>query len=249
MASSMHRRAPRAGPLVGGSLFGGLLIVAGLAMAYLALATPLTSVLSANHLAGAGRVPIALGWSLCLVAGGALLLAGTNRLVTTVTTMRARQDEVGPGVRALASTDDVDIVTEVVPAEGRAIPELAIGPFGAAVICALPSSRQVRQVDGKWMSRTRDGWLPTESPVELAVRDAERVRRWFSTADLDFVVRVYAALIVVDQVIPRATSCAVMTVERLPAWIAALPRQRSLTAAWRLRLRALASSSSEPKPR
>jgi hypothetical protein len=249
MAISTHRRGPRLGLLAGGSVFGGLLIAAGLGMAYLALATPLTSVLSANQLSGAGRVPTAFGWSLCLVAGGALLLAGMNRLVTTVGRARARDHQAGPGARALASMPaEVDIVTGVVPTDGQAISELAIGPFGAAVIYALPSTRKVRNVDGSWLSRTRDGWLPMENPIELAMRDAERVRRWLSTADLDFVVRVHAAMIVNDQSIPRSTSCAVITADRLPAWIAALPRQRSLTDARRLRLRALAASSSRPRP-
>jgi hypothetical protein len=250
MAMSARRRAPRLGLFVGGSVFGGLLIVAGLGLAYLALATPLTSVLAANQLSGAGRVPIAFGWSLCLVAAGALLLAGTNRLVITVGRMKARADQAGPGAHALASmSGEVDIVTGVVPTDGHPISELAIGPFGAAVIRALPSSRKVRNIDGSWLSRTRDGWLPMENPIELAMRDAERVRRWLSTADLDFVVRVHAALIVDDESIPRSSSCAVLTADRLPAWIAGLPRQRSLTDARRLRLRALAAASSRPRPR
>ncbi len=250
MEISARRRAPRLGLFVGGSVFGGLLIVAGLGMAYLALATPLTSVLGANQLSGAGRVPVAFGWSLCLVAAGALVVAGTNRLVVTVGRVRARADQAGPGAQALASmSGEVDIVTGVVPTDGHAISELAIGPFGAAVIYALPSSRKIRNVDGSWLSHTREGWLPMENPIELATRDAERVRRWLSIADLDFVVRVHAALIVDDESIPRTGGCAVLTPNRLPAWIAGLPRQRSLTDARRLRLRALAASSSRPRSR
>lgn len=246
-----HRRAPRVGMLVVGSVYGALLTAAGLGIAYLALATPLTSVLSANQPSGAGRPLIALGiWSLSLIAGGALLLAGTNRLAVTLARLKTRHGQRGPGAQALASmADEVVVVAEVVPNEGRAIPELAIGPFGAAVIHALPSAREVRRVGASWESRTRAGWLPMENPLELAMRDAERVRRWFSMADLDFVVRVYAALIVTDQSIPRSAACAVVTPDQLPAWTAALPRQRSLTAARRLRLRALAAPSSTPTSR
>lgn len=229
-----HRRAPRLGMLVGGSVYGALLTAAGLGMAYLVLATP-----------------IALGiWSLSLIAGGALLLAGTNRLAVTLARLRAGDGKRGPGAQALASmADEVAVLAEVVPNEGRAIPELAIGPFGAAVIHALPSSQDVRQVGASWELRTHDGWVPMENPLDLAMRDAERVRRWFSMADLDFVVRVYAALIVTDQSFPRAATCAVVTPDRLPAWIAALPRQRSLTAARRLRLRALAATPPTPTDR
>ena len=81
-----------------------------------------------------------------------------------------------------------------------------------------------------------------DNPLDEANRDAERVRRWCTVADLDFVVRVYAALIVGDSSIPRSVTCAVVTPDQLPAWIGALPSQRSLTPARRLRLRALATS-------
>jgi hypothetical protein len=237
--------------LVGNSVYGALLTAAGLGIAYLTLAAPITSLLPANQLSGARQMPIVLGiWSLSLIAGGALLVAGTNRLAVTLASLKTRDRQGRPAAQALASmADEVVVVAEVVPHEGRAIPELAIGPFGAAVIHALPRSGEVRLVGASWESRTRAGWLPMESPLELAMRDAERVRRWFSTADLDFVVRVYAALVVTDQSFPRSATCAVVTLDELPAWIAALPPQRSLTAARRARLCALAAPPSTPTPR
>lgn len=246
-----HRRAPRLGTLVGSSVYGALLAAAGLGIAYLVLATPLVLELSSNHLAGASHTPIALGiWWLSLIAGGALLLAGTNRLAVTLYGLKTRDGQRGPGARALGSmADEVAVVADVVPNEGQAIPELAIGPFGAAVIHALPSSRDVRQAGQSWELRTHAGWVPMENPLELAMRDAERVRRWISMADLDFVVRVYAALVVTDQSIPRSATCAVVSPDQLPFWIAALPRQRSLTAARRLRLGALAALPSTPLAR
>ena len=246
-----HRRAPRLGTLVGSSVYGALLTAAGLGIAYLVLATPLVVELSSNHLAGAAHTPIALGiWWLSLIAGGALLLAGTNRLAVTLYGLKTRDGQRGPGARALGSmADEVAVVADVVPNEGQAIPELAIGPFGAAVIHALPSSRDVRQAGQSWELRTHAGWVPMENPLEQAMRDAERVRRWISMADLDFVVRVYAALVVTDQSIPRSATCAVVSPDQLPFWIAALPRQRSLTAARRLRLGALAASPSTPLAR
>lgn len=228
--------------LVGGSVYGALLTTAGLGIAYLALETPLASLLAADRL-GSSRAPIGLGIvSLSLIAGGALLLAGTNRLAATLAWLRAGDGVTGPGARALASmADDVAVVADVVPSEGRPIPELVIGPFGAAVLHAIPAGRQVRQVGTSWEYRTREGWRPMDNPLEAANRDAERVRRWFTIVDLDFVVRVYAAVIVADGSIPRSPTCAVLTAEQLPAWIGALPGQRSLTPARRLRLRALAS--------
>lgn len=243
-----HRRAPRLGMLVSGSVYGALLTAAGLGIAYLALETPLVSVISTDRLSGSSRAPIGLAiLALSLIAGGALLLAGTNRLASTIARLRTGDASAGPGAGALASmADEVAVVADVVPGEGRAIPELAIGPFGVAVLHALPAGRQYRQVGTSWERRARDCWVPMDNPLDQANRDAERVRRWYTIADLDFVVRVHAALIVDDGSIARSASCAVVTPDQLPAWIGALPRQRSLTAARRLRLRSLAAAPTEP---
>jgi hypothetical protein len=242
--TTSRRRAPRLGMLIGSSVYGALLTAAGLAAAYLALATPLAAELSASGMPGTGRPPIALGIRvLSLIASAALLLAGTNRLAETLAKV-GDDAKRGPATLALASMgDEVAVVSDVVPTEGRAIPELAIGPFGAAVIHALPPPRDVRQVGPSWEVRTRHGWAPMENPLDLAMRDADRVRHWVSMADLDFVVHVYAALVVVDQSLPRSTACAVVTRDQLSAWIGALPRQRSLTAARRLHLLALIAPS------
>ena len=72
------------------------------------------------------------------------------------------------------------------------------------------------------------------------MRDADRVRHWLSEADLDFVVRVYAAMVVSDRTLERSPTCAVITNEQIPAWIASLPRQRTLTTGRRGRLLAMA---------
>ncbi len=77
--------------------------------------------------------------------------------------------------------------------------------------------------------RTPDGWAPTEHPLDRAERDAERVRFWLTHGDLDFIVRVHAALITADASMLRSPLCAVITEAQIPAWIAALPRQRTLT--------------------
>jgi hypothetical protein len=230
--------------VVSGSVYGALLTTAGLGIAYLALATPLVSVLARDPLTGTGRLPMGLGiLGLSLIAGGALLLAGANELATVLARLRVGEEGPRPGARALASmVAEVAVVADVLPGDGGAIPELVIGPFGVAVLHALPAGRQCRQVGPSWEYRTRDGWMPIDSPLEGPNRDADRVRRWFTIADLDFVVRVYAALIVGDGSLPRSATCAVVTAEQLPAWIAALPSQRSLTPARRLRLRSLATS-------
>lgn len=72
-------------------------------------------------------------------------------------------------------------------------------------------------------------WIPVENPLDRATRDAERVRRWLATDDRDFVIKVYAAVIGPDATVPRTPTCAVITRDQIPAFLASLPPQRSLT--------------------
>ena len=243
--SAQPRSAPGFGTLVGGALLSWMLVVAGLFAAYLAVATPLVSALVPDAGSGGRHVVIGLGvWSFALVAAGALLVSGTTRLANILSSVRTGRGARGPAARALGSTaDDVVVVGGVVPTEGRPIPELVIGAFGVAVIHALPTSRQIRHGRVGWDSRTSDGWQPIEDPLAAAMRDADRVRRWVSEADLDFVVRVYAALVVNDRTLERSPTCAVINSEQIPAWIASLPRQRTLTAGRRGRLLAMTQAS------
>jgi hypothetical protein len=124
------------------------------------------------------------------------------------------------------------------------VPELVIGSFGVAVIHELPSAGRVRHGAAGWETRSNDGWEPIDDPLDTAMRDAERVRRWLAGADLEFVVRVYAALVVSDRMVQRSPTCAVIGANQIPAWIASLPRQRTLTAGRRARLMAMTRPTS-----
>jgi len=238
--SSPPQSVPRFGRLVGSTLLGATLVAAGLLLAYLTIATPLVAYLVPSQ-SGTG-VSIGLGvWSFALVAGGGLLVAGANRLATIVALRRRGRWVGGPAARALGtSSDDIAVAGGVTPREGRPIPELVIGAFGVAVMHAMPPTRQVRHGHAGWEARTSEGWRPMDDPLDAATRDANRVRRWLGTADLDFVVRVYAALVVNDRALERSPTCAVISTEQIPAWIASLPRQRTLTAGRRERLLAMA---------
>jgi hypothetical protein len=78
--------------------------------------------------------------------------------------------------------------------------------------------------------------MPFENPLERAARDAEGVRRWVSSEERDFVVKVYAAVVTSDSSITRTPSCAVISTEQIPAWLASLPPQRSLNSIRRAEL-------------
>jgi hypothetical protein len=232
----------RLGRLLGGTLAGSVLVAAGLLTAYMAIATPTMTGLVPD---AAGRQPfIGLGlWSFALIAGGSLLVSGTDRLARIVAAVRHRHGHGGPAARALAlQPDEAVVLNGFVPGDGRPIPEIVIGAFGVAVIHELPKSSRLRRGPHGWETRAGDGWHPTDDPLEAAARDAERVRHWLGSADLDFVVRTYAAVVVGDRAFERAPTCAVVTPSQLAAWVASLPRQRTLTMGRRGRLVTLAQA-------
>src|SRR3954447_20583993 len=220
-----HRSDHRPRSVILPAVRGSCLAAAGVGIALLALGTPFASSLGPGSRSG---TPII--WALALVAGGALLVAGTHRLAAVVADLRSGQLRQSPLAQVLGSLPpDVTPASDVVPTEGRPIPHVVVGPFGVAVIHELPGAAVIRQVGTSWERKTRDGWVHTEHPLDRAERDAERVRHWLNHGDLDFVVRVYAGLVTTDPSMLRSPLCAVVTEDRIPDWLAALPPQRSLT--------------------
>jgi len=212
-------------------MIGAGLVAAGLCLAFLTVETPLAARLVTGGSAGSGQLPFAT-WTLVLglVAGAAMLIAGTDRLAAIVAAGRASRAAGSPIARAFAALpDDVDVVRDAIAYDGRPVPLLVIGAFGVATVGELASPDRLRCVDGLWQARTHDGWSPAEPPVDQVTRDADRVRHWLNDGELDFVVRVHAALVTPDPTIPRSPSCAVLTPGQIAAWVDSLPRQRSIT--------------------
>jgi len=114
--------------------------------------------------------------------------------------------------------------------DGSRIPDVVVGPHGVAFFERLPPLEAVRRSGERWDVRFSDGrWRPIENPLQRAARDAERLRRHLGAAERDFVVRVQAAVIGDPAAVARAEGCAVVPLEDVPAWIAALPAQRALS--------------------
>ena len=235
---------PRSGPdghlsrLVWGTLAGACLVAVGLGLAFLVIGTPLVARLVPGSLTGSSQVtPAMLIPALSLAAGAALLVAGTSRLAATVASVRQRAAGRSPVTRVMAKLpDEIVVAAGVIPHDGPRIPEVVIGPFGVAIVHELGRRDRLRLSAQGWEERTREGWVPTDSPLEAVARDVDRVRFWLTHGDLDFVVRVYGALVSPDTTIPRSPVCAVISNEQIPAWLAALPRQRSFSAGRRNRL-------------
>jgi hypothetical protein len=245
------RRGPRRKPasaaqVLFGGFLGAILLVAGVALGWLTFATPILHAFDMPVRPSAGQMALgAMAWTLFLTAPAACILLGVVRLLGTSERIAERR----PRPTAIATiakdlSEDYAVAVNVQLPDGRAIPEIVVGPHGIAVFETLPPRRFTRHMGGRWEARFEGGrWAPMESPLDRAARDAERVRRWIASDDRDFVVKVYAAVIAPDESLPRTPSCAVVTREQIPGWLAALPVQRSLTASRRDALVALMRES------
>ena len=181
----------------------------------------------------------ALAWTFALTAPAGFGIVGLARIVTAFEKWRARRPRITPMVRLRrAIGDDHIVATTVRVPDGRPVPELVLGPFGAAVIEELPPagavvSRGVRT----WEVRVGKGFIRTiENPLERAAHDAERVRGWLSPEDADYVLKVYAAVVGNDARVQRTPNVAVIAPNQVAEWISTLPVQRSIDAGRRERI-------------
>jgi hypothetical protein len=176
----------------------------------------------------------ALAWTFALTAPAGFGLIGVARLVTAYDRWRARRPRVTPALRLRrAIGDDHVIATGVrLPDGSRVLPELVLGPFGAAIIEELPPagavmSRGVRS----WEVRVGNGQIRTiDNPLLLAGHDADRVRGWLSPDDGDHVLKVYAAVVGSDARVERTPSVAFIAPTQVAEWLSSLPPQKSLDA-------------------
>jgi hypothetical protein len=238
ITAGSSRHGPSVRSIALGSLVGAILFFGGLVVAWLAFATPfITRFTPGPRPETAQMVAGMLAWTFALVAPGAFIVAGLARIVAVFESVHSAG---APRVVAKAARklgEQFVVIARLKMPDGRVIPELVVGPFGAAVIEELPPSGATRHKGDAWQVRMSNGtWAPLENPLERAGRDADRVRRLFAEDDQDFVLKVYAAAVAPDTTPPRTPGCAVITRDQIPAWIESLPPQRSLTDARRERL-------------
>lgn len=225
------RQRPAIAPLVGGTIIATLLVVGGVVLGYVALATPiLSAVLPGGRPDVTQTVTGMVVWAIALVAPGAFVLIGATRLARNLASVKRHVPRRSPVMRAISDLPaDSILASGISLPDGRGVGELVVGAFGAAVIRELPPAPVTRIREGHWEVRGSRGWIPLENPLERAVRDAERVRRWLAHDDADFIVKTYAAVVGPAPTVARTTACAVLTPDQVGAWIAGLPPQRTLT--------------------
>jgi hypothetical protein len=210
---------------------GVLLLVAGLALAWLALGTPLIQRFIPNGrpsaLEMAGGIAV---WGIAIVVPAVFLIMGLARLASVIEVVAASRPRRVTRQLVKALGPDHLAATDLLLPGGRRLHELVLGPFGMVVVGDMPPASGTRHANGHWEIRDGRGrWIPIESPVQRAARDAERVRGWLATDDRDFLVRVYAVLVTEDMTVERSANCAVVRPADLAPWLEALPVQRGLT--------------------
>lgn len=217
-----------------GVSIGVILLGLAIALGYIALGTPYSErFLPQPRMSAPLTVATALGWTLLLVAPTLAALAGIAWLVNVIE-RTARSRPRPPAISDLAKALGPEYfgATGVRLPDGRSVGELLVGPHGIAVIEPLPPASVTRSRAGRWeLHLGRGRWVPIENPLDRAVRTADRVRHWLGADDRDFVVKVYAAVLIRDGATSpeRTPACAVISRQQLPAYLASLPIQRSFS--------------------
>ena len=226
-----HALRPARGPLLMGTVVGGVLFFGGLVLAWLAFATPLVRGLtpsvvrpSVEQMAIGGLI-----WGLSLVAPPCFAIVGVIRL-SQVAGVLLKKPKAGPVAKATAQLPDEYIFAPTLDLpDGRRVRNVVVGPYGLAIVGEAPPPAVTRRHGDTWEIRRADGrWIPLEQPVDRTARDAERLRRWIGAEERDFLVKVYAAFVTEDPTVTRTPSCAVIGPNEIAAWLAALPPQRTL---------------------
>src|SRR5262245_1963557 len=220
-----------------GAAAGAILIVSGLTVEFAAPLTPYMDAIALGRFGAPTALRGVLARWLAVALGAIFLGVGAARLVELVSGLRPAA--ASAGLVPAHESDEPVMALNVDIGDGRPIPKLVVGRFGAAVIRDLPPASVARHEGPYWEGKTDQGWVRIESPLDRASRDAERVRHWFAGEDRDYVGRVYAAVIAPEANIVRTPACAVITAFQLASWLRSLPVQRSLSDARRDQLIAM----------
>ena len=237
MPNQRHRQPAhsRVGSVaVAGRTMAGLgWLAVGLGAAWLVFATPLLEgAVRINSRSPAAPLFGAAVWAVALTAPLCFVVLGFARLAAAVPYLRGRAGPPRP-VHAMSARlpAGVESLPTIHLPDGRHIPDVVLGPHGVAFFEPLPLPAATRNVGGRWEARFDDGrWRPIENPLDRATRDADGLRRYLAEDDRDFVVKVHPVVVAKAPQVERTDTCAVLALDDVPGWIAALPAQRSLTA-------------------
>ena len=194
--------------LVVGAAAGTVLVVSGLTIEFATLVTPYVDTIAAGRFGGPNALGGVLVRWLAVALGSIFLGVGAARLAELISELRFG---IVPRLDASEAPagDEAVMALNVDIGDGRPIPKLVIGRFGAAVIRELPAPSMARHEGPYWEGMTDQGWIRIESPLDRASRDADCCCDEYGPAD------------------------------QLESWLRSLPVQRSLSEARRNQLIAM----------
>jgi hypothetical protein len=231
LTSSRSTRPPLGAVFIGLAV-GTMLLAGGLFLGWVAFATPvLTGLTPSTGRPGAGQMALGAAiWAFTLVAPASFAIIGALRIGRVARAVSAKPQVRVLGRLAGSIGDEYLSAVDVRLPDGRILRDLVLGPFGMAVISELPPAQVTRHSGSNWeIHRPNGRWEHFENPLERATRDAERVRRWVASAERDFVVKVYAAVVTSDPTVTRTPTCAVLSADQIPSWLATLPPSRAMS--------------------
>jgi hypothetical protein len=227
-----HRAGSGLAAAAGPTIVGLAWLAMAAASAWLVFATPvLAGFVTLQGRGPTGPLVGAVAWAAALTAPACFAFLGVARLAGAAQRVRGSHREEPPvSRRAALLPPGCTVLPRIRLPDGRRIPDVVVGPHGVAFFEPLPPAAAVRRTGERWEVRFADRrWRPIENPLQRAARDGERLRRHLEAEERDFVVRVNAAVLGDDHAVSRIDGCAVVGLDDVPGWLAALPAQRGLT--------------------
>ena len=158
-----HVLRPARGPLVVATIVGSILLVGGIALAWLAFATPLVRGLTPSVVRPAlDQIAIgAMVWGLSLVAPPSFAIVGAFRLFVVAAEVRRKPSD-GVVARIASKLSDEHVVAPAIYLpDGRVLRNLVVGPYGMAILAEPPPAKITRRQGNTWAIRKFDGrWYP-----------------------------------------------------------------------------------------
>jgi hypothetical protein len=105
-------------------------------------------------------------------------------------------------------------------ADGHAIPEVAIGRFGAAVFRQIPGDAAVRRFGDRFEFQVDGQWIPFDEPSR---RDGSPLQVVSAPAESEFVAKVYAAVVTTAGDATEKPGCAILRPDQILPFLAGLP--------------------------